>query len=101
MSRQLDVKREEREDLRRVELVKCLEFGLVGSLKSQGIDLLGFAVKYDEFNVLLTLKVDINGTRSVAFVGSDTMINVLLKAQSEALRQGLSWRADKYHQNND
>lgn len=96
MSRQLDLEREQRETLRRTELVKCLEFGLVGALSAQGIDLQGVAIKYDPFNCLLTLKVDRNGDSLVAFVGSDTIINCFLKAQSEALRQGLHWREDKY-----
>lgn len=101
MSRQLDYEKEQREQLRRVELVKCLEFGLVGALSAQGIDMLGFAMKYDPFNCLMTLKADRNGEGIVSFVGSDTIINCFLKAQSEALRQGLKWREDKYRPHKD
>lgn len=96
MSRQLELEREQRETLRRDELVKCLEFGLVGALSVQGIDLLGLAIKYDPYNCLMTLRADRNGDKIVSFVGSDTIINCLLKGQSEALRQGLRWTADKY-----
>lgn len=98
MSRQLDIKAEERETARRNQLVKVLEYGLVGSLESQGIELLGIAIKYDAFNCLLTLKADVGGVRSVAFVGSDTIINCFLKAGSEASRNTLKWREDRYYQ---
>lgn len=97
MSRQLDIKVEARETAKRDLLVKVLEFGLVGALEAQGIELLGFAFKYDAFNSLMTIKADIGGVRSVCFIGSDTLINCILKAHSEACRDTLTWRADKYH----
>ncbi|MCK5317997.1 MAG: hypothetical protein KAJ55_08785 [Anaerolineales bacterium] len=99
MSRQLEVKQEERSLAKQVALIKALEFGLVGALEGQGIELLGIAFKYDPFNVLMTIKADIAGVRSIAFVGSDTFINCILKADSAARRHSLTWRADKYHQN--
>lgn len=97
MSRQLDIKRELRETAKRDTLVKALEFGIVGALQSQGIELLGFAFKYDAFNCLMTIKADVGGVRSIAFTGSDTVINCILKAFSEASRNELHWRPDKYH----
>lgn len=97
MSRQTDIKAEERETARRSALVKALDFGIVGGLESQGIELLGFAIKYDAFNCLLTIKAVVGGTRSVAFVGSDSIINCFLKAASDARNNALNWRADKYH----
>lgn len=97
MSRQLDLKRELRESRKRDALVRALEFGLVGALEMQGIELLGFALRYEEFNCLLTLKANVDDLRSVAFVGSDTIINVLLKADNMASNQALKWRVDKYH----
>lgn len=97
MTRQLDVKAEERETARRLELVRALEYKLVGALQNQGIELLGLAIRYEEFNSLLTLKAIVDEVRSVAFVGSDTMMNVILKATSQASRGTLKWRADKYH----
>lgn len=97
MSRQLDIKREQRETARRDALVRALEFGIVGALEIQGIHLVGLAIKYDAFNCLLTIKADVQGTRSVCFVGSDTMMNVLLKADAMAANDALVWRADQYH----
>ena len=98
MTRTVDVKAEERELHRRDELIKALEFGIVGALQSQGIDFLGFALRYEEFNCLLTVKADRNGERYVAFVGSDTIMNCFLKAQSAARHGSLRWRPDQYHQ---
>lgn len=97
MTRQLEVKKEERETARRVELVKALEFGIVGALESQGITMVGFAIKYDDFNCLLTLKAYINDVRSIAFVGSDSMTNCILKTYQEARNARLRWRPDQYH----
>jgi hypothetical protein len=96
MSRQVDVKSEERETKRRDQLVKVLEYGLVGALEAQGIELLGFAFKYDAFNSLMTIKAIVGGDQSVCFVGSDSVMNCFLKAYSEARRGALRWRADKY-----
>lgn len=96
MSRQLDIKTEERETKRRDLLVKVLDYALAGSLETQGIELLGFAFKYDAFNCLMTIRAEIAGVRQICFVGSDSIINCFLKAHSEARNGGLRWRADKY-----
>ena len=98
MTRQLEIKEEERETAKRNALVKALDFGIVGALEAQGIELLGFAFKYDAFNALMTIKAEVGGVRSICFIGSDTVINCILKAFSEARRNELRWRADKYHQ---
>ena len=98
MSRQKDTHREEREKARRLALIKAVEFNLVDALHNQGATLLGFAIRYEEFSCLMTLKVDINGVKCVSFVGSDTIMNCILKADSEAAGNRLKWRADKYQQ---
>ena len=98
MSRQPDIKTEEREAKRQTALVKALEFGIVGALEFQGIELVGFSINYDEFNCLLTVRAIVAGKRKVAFVGSDSIMNCLLKFDSEARRMTLSWRLDKYHE---
>jgi hypothetical protein len=97
MSRQLDIKREQRETAKRDALVRALDYSLQGNLESQGIELVGWAVKYDAFNCLMTIKADIAGSRQIAFVGSDNIINCILKADGAARRNDLSWREDKYH----
>lgn len=98
MTRQTDLQKEVRETARRDALVKVLEFGLVGALTSQGVTMLGFAIRYEDFDCLMTIRAEINGVRQVAFVGSDTMMNCILKSGSEANRLALKWRPDKYHQ---
>lgn len=97
MSRQGDAKAEQRESAKQHTLVKALSFGIVDELEFSGIELLGFSFKYDAFNCLMTVKADIAGERQVAFVGSDTLINCILKTYSEARNGGLRWRADQYH----
>lgn len=97
MTRQFDVQQEVRETKRRDQLVKVLDFGLAGSLESQGIHLLGLSLKYDAFNCLLTIRAEIAGVRSVSFVGSDSISNCFLKAQSDASRGALKWKEDCYH----
>lgn len=98
MTRQLDVKLEERETARRLALVKALEFGIVGALESQGIQLRGLAFRYDPFNCLLTVKVVDGDVQQVAFIGSDTLVNCILKCQDAARNGTLKWRPDKYHE---
>lgn len=96
MSRQLDIIREQRDTKRRDSLVKALEFDLAGSLEMQGIQLIGFAVKWDAYECLLTLKAEIGGDRQVAFVGSDSVMNAILKSVSQAKADRLRWRDDVY-----
>lgn len=97
MTRQLEVKAEQRETAKRDQLVKVLEYGMVGALQSQGIELLGFSFKYDAFNCLMTLRADIQGKRRVCHVGSDSIINCFLKCESDARRDALCWLPDRYH----
>jgi hypothetical protein len=97
MSRQLEQKQEQRETAKRDALFQALEHGLPGALAFQGIELLGFAIKYGDFDCLMTIKAYVGETRSVCFVGSDTMTNCILKADAEARRGALKWRKDKYH----
>lgn len=96
MSRQLDLEKEKRDTLRRTALVKALDFGIVGALESQGIELQGFAFKFDAFNCLMTIKAVIGGDHQVCFIGSDSMMNCILKAQVEASNNTLRWRPDKF-----
>ncbi len=101
MTRQLDIEREKKESARRDALVRALEYSLPGSLEAQGITLLGFTMKYDAWDCLLTLRADIGGVRHVAFVGSDSITNCFLKADSGARSDTLRWGICKYHQNKD
>lgn len=96
MSRQLDKAAEEREESRRVALIKAIEFGLSDAIVNQGAELRGIAIRYGEFDCLMTVKADFNGVRHVAFVGSDSMMNCFIKADAAAAGNRLSWSKDKY-----
>lgn len=99
MSRQLEIEGEERSKKKRNALALALDHGLVSALEYNGIDFVGFAVKYSAFDCLMTLKAELNGVRHVAFVGSDTIINCILKSHNDASSGSLLWRPDKYHPN--
>jgi len=96
MSRQLDLESEVRESKKRDSLYMVVEFGLAGALESQGIVLLGLAIKHDAWDCLMTIKADIDGVKHVAFVGSDTLSNTFLKAYGMAKNDRLRWREDKF-----
>lgn len=96
MSRQLEIEAERRTAARNSTLIKALEFGIVGALESQGLSLLGIAIKYSDYDVLLTLKVDAEGKRLVAFIGSDTIPNAFLKLYGAIQRNDVHYRIDQY-----
>ncbi len=97
MSRQLDVKRELRETAKRDQLVLALEFGIVGAIEAQGMELLGLALTYNAFECKCVVKAIAEERRVVAFVSSDTLMNVLLQVFRLANNQALRWGADKYY----
>ena len=97
MSRQLDLEQEVRAAKRRDALVRALDYGIVGALESQGIELLGLSIRHRAFNCLLTIRADVGGDRQVAFVGSDSIINCFLKAESDASQGSLHWTIDKFY----
>lgn len=99
MSRQLEVEHEVRESARQTALIKAVEFGIVGALEHQGIVLTGFSIKYQPHDCLMTIKGIRGEQHSVAFISSDTIMNVLLQAYSAATNQSLRWGPDKYHTN--
>lgn len=96
MSRQLEALAETKEAARQVAAVKALEFELAGAVEHLGGTFLGVALKYDTFESLLTYKAEFEGKRMVAFVGSDTMMNCVIKAASMAKNNRLRWKKDRY-----
>lgn len=96
MTRQLEQLQEIRQEKRRDALIRALEFELPGTFEHQGITLIGFAMKYDAYECLMTIKVDIGGTRKVAFVGAGTPIDCILKAVQAAGAERLRWKTDQY-----
>lgn len=101
MSRQLDVQREVRESAKRDTLVKAIEFGLVGALESQGMTFRGFSIKYRSFDCFMVVKAQVDDRWLVAYVASDTIMNVLLKSYEEARSETLRWSKDKYQPSGD
>lgn len=96
MTRQLEIVQEQRETKRRDALVHALEYGLAGSLETKGITLLGLALKWDAYECLMTIKADVGGVRSVAFVGAGSAIDSILKGVNAAQNDRLRWREDVY-----
>lgn len=96
MSRQLELDKEVAESKRRDTLVRALEYELAGLLQMSDIMMHGFAVKYDDFECLMTLKADVQGIRSVAFVASDGVIGCVLKAVQMVKYDRLRWKEDVY-----
>ena len=97
MTRQLDIEVEQRETSRRDTLIKALEYGIVGALQGQGIELSGLAFRYGEFSCFLTVKAVVDERGIVAFVASDTLMNCILRCQQEASHGTLKWSKDKWY----
>lgn len=96
MSRQFDVKQEEREAATRDLLRSILEFGLAGVVEMQGGVLRGFAIKYEEYSCGITIKAQFEGKWFVAFMYSDTMSNAIIAAYNALNRDATKWIPDKY-----
>lgn len=96
MTRQFDVEVEERESRRQLALLKALEFELVGAIEVMGGTMRGFAIKYNEWESLLTYKAVFEGRAMVAFVGADTPMNCIVKAAAMAKNNSLRWKDDIY-----
>lgn len=96
MSRQLEVKIEERATRRRLALESALEYGLAGSIEATGLVFLGFTVRYDADDCLIVLKATTGDRQIVSFVGSDTLPNCILKCVRDAQNDRLRWRPDRF-----
>lgn len=96
MTSQADLKREERATRRRKALENALDYGLPGSIEAQGLVFMGFTVRWDSEDTLIVLKAIAGNEARVAFVGSDTLANCLLKCVRDAQNDRLRWQPDKY-----
>lgn len=101
MSRQLEHAAEVKEANRNQAVVRALDYGFVGALEAQGIELLGFAFRYNAYDSLMTIKAVVGGQQQVCFVGSESLAGCILKAQSDARGDRLKWRPDKYASSGD
>lgn len=96
MTRQLELLQEQRQAKKHKMLIRSLEFGLEGAIGHSGGVLTGFSVKLSEWECLMTVRAIRGDVPHVAFVGSDNLINCLLKVERDAATDKLVWREDKY-----
>lgn len=96
MTRQLERVREEKQQKVDAAVLMALEGGLVDAVGHSGGDLQGFGVKLSGGDCLITIKAIVAGRPQIAFVGSDSMVNCLIKVVREARSDQLRWRDDQY-----
>ena len=75
---------------------KAVDYLLLGYLHHSGIVLRGLSVKITEDYALITLRLIVEGTPQVAFVGGDTLSGAFLKASKMAGSNSLQMKPDKY-----
>jgi hypothetical protein len=96
MTRHLDADHEDRQVRKDAALVAAVNFGIVNAVQMNGRELLGFSVRMDEWETLITLRAVDQGERLVAFVGAETLPSALIKVVREGKRDKLVWRADEW-----
>jgi len=96
MSRQLEQDDEERVKRENKAILQAVHGGLDDAIRSQGGDLLGFSVKLNSGDCLITLRALFAEDSRISFVGSETLASCLRKVVREAHTGQLSWRPDRY-----
>lgn len=96
MSRQLEQIQEQRVAKMHLELIKAVEYDLVGSVAHNGGVLGGFSVRLAEFEVLVTLRAKFPAGAMISFVGGESLMMALLKCVREAKHDKLVWRTDRF-----
>jgi hypothetical protein len=96
VSRQLQQKQEEALARRNKQILLSIEGGLSDALARAGAVLLGFSVKHGDLDCLITLRVELAGRRQIAYVGSSTLGDCLVKAMREARSDKLRWKDDRF-----
>jgi hypothetical protein len=98
MTRIGDVKEETRTE----KLIRSGGLALHGALRravaTSGGELTGINLRYNGLEWLATIKAEVSGRPSVAFVGSGTLLQVVVKITREGDLQKLRWREDKWAQ---
>lgn len=90
------------EDLRLERLEKisaAIDGGLFDAVGRAGAVLVGFSVKMEAEEVLVTIRGVLAGRRQVCFVGAGDLGSALLKVVAAAESDKLRWREDKYFDN--
>lgn len=96
MTRQLEQGMEDARSKRERAIVRAVENGLEDSIGFAGGVLLGFSVRTNPEDVLMTLRVELAGRKQIAFVGGSDLGSTLIKACREARQDKLKWRDDKF-----
>lgn len=96
MTRQLEAKREQKQDRADRALVRAIEYELVDSVERAGGVLDGFSVRCGQGDCLLTLRCTLAGNAVVCYLGAETLSDCFRKAVREAQRDKLKWRPSKY-----
>ena len=95
MTRQSDLKNEDRQAKRDRALVRALDFELVRSLSRSDITLLGFSAKFDQYQCLITLRALVDDLLQVSFVSSETIPSAIRKCVTKANNDTLKWKRDQ------
>lgn len=85
-----------RSDKRRLALLIAVEYLVEDGVVALGGQLHGFSVSIRAEDYLMTLRVGFEGKAMVAFVGSDGIGNLFVKAAKDISNNKLVWREDKY-----
>lgn len=83
-------------EARRLALLIAVEYLVEDGVVALGGRLNGFSVSIRPEDYLMTLRVDFEGEAMIAFVGSDGIGNLFVKAAKDISNKKLVWREDKY-----
>lgn len=96
MSSDKDSEHTRLQEKRRIKVGRVCERGLESAAENQGLTLLGFSARMDDYEVLITLRFSENGNRTVGFVGGETLAGCLIKAWTELNRGTLKRKEDQW-----
>ena len=96
MSSEEERKAEAKKSRRLAAIGRAADSGLESTLSREGIDFVGLSYKNRLYDHLIVVKAVKDGEAVVAFIGASSFGDALLKAQREASRDKLVWKADRY-----
>lgn len=92
-----DTEKTETKIARRAEaLEECCDHSLAGMVAYAGGTLTGFSIKIGRVDTLLTVRALFPAGHMIAWVGGESIVEVLLKSVRLASADSLRWKADKY-----
>ena len=99
MSRTREAEHEEKVTRREIAVGRVLMGGLQAAVLRAGGEMHGLSVKFGPYEAFMTIKAVLPAGPMIAFVGSETLDGVFLKAEREAATDRLKWQPDKYAKN--